>query len=100
MKFQSPQRSIALTRKFRFGILIALAVLFLLYPVQHRPNPPQTSPKPIVFTDDIAPDLGELALPDRKAEELKTVSDFKVFYQFHFTDRVKESGITFRQQIT
>ncbi len=28
------------------------------------------------------------------------MNQFKVFYQFHYSDRVKESGITFRQKMT
>jgi hypothetical protein len=80
--------------------VIALPALFLLFPIQQRSSPPQSRAKPLVFTDDLSPDLGEVALPDRKAEQLRTVNDFKVFYQFHFADRLKESGITFRQQTT
>ena len=26
---------------------------------------------------------------------METIKQFKVFYQFHFTDKLKESGITF-----
>ena len=35
------------------------------------------------------------ALAARKQAQMKTVDQFKVFYQFQFTDRVKQSGITF-----
>lgn len=34
-------------------------------------------------------------LAARKASQLKTVDEFKVFYQFQFTDQLKSSGITF-----
>jgi hypothetical protein len=84
-----------LSRRF----LIALP-LFLFVGAPLAPGAPQNPLQPLVFTDDIAPDLGELALPDRKAEQLKTISQFEVFHQFHFTDQLKESGITFRQQTT
>ena len=87
-------------QSFSRRIVLAFPLLFLFGPAYRSPSAPQNPPKPLVFTDDIAPDLGELALPDRKAEQLKTVDQFAVFYQFHFADRVKESGITFRQQIT
>jgi enediyne biosynthesis protein E4 len=43
------------------------------------------------------PDIGADTLLARKKAQLATVDQFKVFYQFHFTDRVKESGITFVQ---
>jgi len=41
-------------------------------------------------------DVGLNALPSRKKAQLESVDQFKVFYQFHFTDRLKDSGITFR----
>src|SRR5207245_343603 len=41
------------------------------------------------------PDIGVDSLAARKKAQLATVNQFKVFYQFHFTDEVKESGITF-----
>ncbi len=40
-------------------------------------------------------DAGADSLAARKKAQLETVKQFKVFYQFHFTDRLKESGITF-----
>jgi len=85
-----------LNRRF----LIALPLLLLFVAALHSPGAPQQPPKPIVLTGDIDPDLGEIALPDRKKAQEDTVNQFKVFYQFHYTDQVKESGITFRQQIT
>jgi len=42
------------------------------------------------------PDVVAEALPDRAAAQAKTAADFQVFYQFHFTDKLAESGITFR----
>lgn len=36
-----------------------------------------------------------IPLESRKQAQLKTVDQFKVFYQFRFTDKLPESGITF-----
>ena len=41
------------------------------------------------------PDVGADALTARAKEQRDTVDQFKVAYDFQFTDRVKESGITF-----
>ncbi len=41
------------------------------------------------------PDIGVDSLQARKQAQLRTVNQFKVFYQFHFTDELPESGITF-----
>ncbi|MBV8053078.1 MAG: VCBS repeat-containing protein, partial [Acidobacteriaceae bacterium] len=41
------------------------------------------------------PDIGVDSLAARKKAQFETVDQFKVFYQFHFTDKVNESGITF-----
>ena len=43
------------------------------------------------------PDIGEKSLDARKKTQMESVNKFKVFYQFQFTDKVKESGITFVQ---
>jgi enediyne biosynthesis protein E4 len=45
-------------------------------------------------------DAGLAALAARKQAQLDSVNQFKVFYQFHFTDKLKESGITFRNHPT
>ena len=47
-----------------------------------------------------AVDVGVQSLAARKAAQEKTVQDFKVFYDFQFTDKQPESGITFVHQIT
>ena len=47
----------------------------------------------------LAPDVGADSLPSRKAAQLKTVGQFQVYSQFQFSDRVKESGITFVHRI-
>ena len=41
-------------------------------------------------------DMGKDSLPSRKRAQLEAAKQFKVFYQFHFADKVKESGITFK----
>jgi tetratricopeptide (TPR) repeat protein len=48
---------------------------------------------PQIFYPD--PDVGVFSLPERKKAQLANVDQFKVFYQFQFTDKLKESGITF-----
>jgi len=40
-------------------------------------------------------DVGADSLPARKKAQLKTVNQFKVFYQFQFADKRKQSGIRF-----
>jgi hypothetical protein len=45
------------------------------------------------------PDIGVESLAARKKAQLQTVSQFKVFYQFQFADKLKESGITFVHRI-
>jgi len=52
----------------------------------------QTTPKLRNFPD---PDAGVDTLEARKKAQLDTVNQFQVFYQFHFTDKLPESGITF-----
>lgn len=58
---------------------------------------PQTSPPLQVRYLD--PDIGVDSLPARKKAQLETVKQFKVFYQFQFSDKVKDSGITFVHHI-
>jgi enediyne biosynthesis protein E4 len=50
-----------------------------------------TKPRPRYPEEDIGAD----SLAARKQAQLATEKQFKVFYQFLFTDRLKESGITF-----
>jgi hypothetical protein len=45
------------------------------------------------------PDIGVASLPARKKAQMATANQFKVFYQFQFADKVKESGITFVHHI-
>src|SRR5580698_4311839 len=52
----------------------------------------QPGPKPRNFP---ASDSGVDTLATRKQAQIETTNQFKVFYQFHFTDKLKDSGITF-----
>ena len=45
-------------------------------------------------------DAGADSLAARKAAQEKTAREFRVFHDFHFTDRQPESGITFLHRIT
>jgi enediyne biosynthesis protein E4 len=50
------------------------------------------SPPQVRYPD---PDIGVNSLAARARAQQQTADRFKVFYQFHFTDKRKESGITF-----
>jgi hypothetical protein len=65
--------------------LLASAVLGLLGAAS------DTKPRPRYPDEDIGAD----SLAARKQAQIATEKQFKVFYQFHFTDKLKESGITF-----
>jgi enediyne biosynthesis protein E4 len=43
-------------------------------------------------------DVGLNALAARKQAQLESAKQFKVFHEFHFTDELKQSGITFRHR--
>src|SRR5437763_10409947 len=45
-----------------------------------------------------SPDDGTESLAARAKAQIETISQFKVFYEFQFVDRIKESGISFRYQ--
>jgi enediyne biosynthesis protein E4 len=60
-----------------------------------KPSAPSRSQEVQVPTTDVGADT----LLARKRAQLETVSQFTVFYQFQFADRVKESGITFVHRI-
>jgi hypothetical protein len=40
-------------------------------------------------------DMGKDSLPGRKRAQVEAAKQFRVFYQFQFSDKIKESGITF-----
>lgn len=56
----------------------------------------QTSPTTITRPEA---DIGETTLAARIEAQLKTVSQFEVFHDFHFTDRLTESRIGFTHRI-
>ena len=66
-------------------LLLATAILALLGASTDSAYPPR-------YPEE---DSGADALPARKKAQLETVNQFNVFYQFHFADKLKESGITF-----
>ena len=55
------------------------------------------SPIPVVSYPD--PDIGVNTLEARKKAQLETVNQFGVFHDFHFEDKLKESGITFVNRV-
>ena len=75
-----------------FAVLFAAAIGGWL-----AASPPLESPRPVVFPPD---DVGVASLPARKAAQEKAARDWKVFHDFHFSDRVTESGITFVHRVT
>lgn len=72
--------------------LVAVSILAIAPVATRKHAVPQTGPNLRYFPD---PDIGVDTLEARKQAQLATVDQFKVFYQFHFTEKVKESGITF-----
>jgi len=44
-------------------------------------------------------DVGLETLPERENSQLKTTDQFQVFHDFHFTDGLKDSGITFVHRV-
>ena len=80
----------------RKGWLLLLAAPALLAALAAAGPAPARAPERVLFPD---PDAGVLSLAERKKAQLAAVDQFKVFYDFHFTDRVKESGITFVHRI-
>jgi hypothetical protein len=53
------------------------------------------SPRQVLFPQ---PDVGASTLAARAQAQRDTLNQFKVFTGFHFTDKLAESGITFRYQ--
>ena len=43
-----------------------------------------------------AEDMGKDSLPERRKAQLAAAHQFEVFHQFQFSDRLKQSGITFQ----
>jgi enediyne biosynthesis protein E4 len=71
-----------------------LAAVLLLAPAIHAQEHAHGTP---VFYYP-AEDEGVAALPARKAAQLAAADKITVFHDFRFTDRLPESGITFRNQ--
>ena len=57
------------------------------------------APKPIVEVRTPDPDVGVAALDARRTAQLENASQFGVPHDFAFTDRLKDSGITFVHHI-
>ena len=75
-----------------FAVLLAAALGGWL-----AASPPPESPRPVLFPPN---DEGIASLPARKAAQEKAAREWKVFHDFHFSDRITESGITFVHHIT
>lgn len=73
--------------------LLFLAVL-LAVGIRAAHEEPDSTPQVVYPAEDASASLAA-----RKAKQLQTVDQFKVFYQFQFEDKLAESGITFRNQI-
>jgi hypothetical protein len=75
-----------------FLILVQGAVLAV--GCNRAPSPPQA-----VEVRTPTPDVGVDALAARRKAQEDAAAQFEVFYQFHFADKLKESGITFVHHI-
>ena len=76
------------------GRALPVAILLGLWisaPAATRSQPTQTV--------QIPPDIEEKSLPARKAAQIETLTASGVFHSFQFTDRLKDSGITFEHHI-
>ncbi len=78
-------------------LLVPLPLVAVLVCGCGSPGPASVpAPKEVLVPD---PDVGADTLQARKRAQLATVDQFKVFYQFQFADRIKDSGITFEHHI-
>ncbi|HEV8118681.1 MAG TPA: VCBS repeat-containing protein, partial [Thermoanaerobaculia bacterium] len=77
--------------------LLAVAALAagLAAAAPKRPAAPK-GPEQVLYPD---PDEGAAALEERRKAQLAAAGEIRVFHDFHFQDRVKESGITFVHRI-
>jgi enediyne biosynthesis protein E4 len=83
-------------RSAPFWIKSSLATVFVLVAGSllwaQEPAPPEVRyPKR---------DIELEAMPAREKAQLESAAQFKVFYNFHFKDKLKESGITFMNHVT
>ena len=60
--------------------------------------PPGETPEKVTRVGQPRTVFGPPELAKRRQDQLDTAADFKVFHAFHFTDRQRESGITFRHR--
>jgi enediyne biosynthesis protein E4 len=79
------------TRGLTIGLLVLLSTSYAFVHLHEV----SSESVPQIFNPD--PDIGVDSLAARKKAQMETVNQFKVFYQFQFTDKVQESGITFVQ---
>ena len=77
-------------RSFAAGVI---AVVFVAVYIRGEAAP-QATPQVRYPPEDAA-----ALLAARKQKQLKTVDQFKVFYQFQFEDKLEQSGITFVNHI-
>ena len=77
----------------RYGNCLFLTALVLLAGAAFIPALVRSGSAPQVRYPD--PDIGIDSLAARAKAQEQAANEFKVFYQFHFTDKVKESGISF-----
>src|ERR1035438_10329786 len=78
-----------LAKRFRYisGGVIAAAIFAAVYT--------RGAAAPATPEVRYPPENASVALAARKQLQLKTVGQFKVFYQFQFEDKVDQSGVTF-----
>src|SRR5580692_6799128 len=77
----------------RYGNCLFLTSLVFLASAAFIPALVRSGSAPQVRYPD--PDIGIDSLAARAKTQEQTASEFKVFYQFHFADKIKEGGITF-----
>ena len=92
MEFRAPSNFLVKQNPFRSLFFIAATLLLggvLVSPLGAQTSTPPDAPFP-------RNDEGLASLAGRKSAQFDSVGQFKVFYQFHFSDQLKQSGITFR----
>jgi hypothetical protein len=78
------------------GLILAGSIFFAAAAVAALAGRSPQGVREVRYPD---PDPGVDSLPSRKQAQLATLNQFKVFHDFHFTDKLKESGITFVHHI-
>lgn len=86
-----------MARRRNRRLLVVLLAQVLLPTALVSPDGARGQSKVRVRVPD--PDIGVDSLPARKKMQLQSLNQFKVFYQFQFLDKIKESGITFVHRI-